>query len=151
MKQFSSRRSWSACQVLRRVSLRLRTEGSLFVHVVGYEFKVTMCPSSASSFQPFGQPGDEAPRASRDLVPCPLPFPECTLQDAAALKGKSRSVRSRIRHSASLREWANEGVTTINELADDVLSTVKRLATDAAMDNMTERSTRDATLMASLR
>ena len=87
------------------------------MHVVGYDFKATMCPPSACSFQPLGRPGDEASRAARDLVPCPLPFPECTLHNAAALKGKSRSVRSRIRHSASLREWANEGVTTINELA----------------------------------
>ena len=96
--------------MLRRVSLRLRTEGEFLVHVVDYELKVAMCPPSASVFQPLGQLGDEVPRASRDLVPCPLPFPRCTLQDAAVLKGKSRSVAVDGIVSAALLHMAAEQI-----------------------------------------
>ena len=46
-----------------------------------------------------------------------LGFPADPLPDAAALRGKSRSVRARIRHSAVCKKWANEAVVTISELS----------------------------------
>ena len=63
-------------------------------------------------------PGDsDLLRASRELLPCPAPFPDRYIPDAFAIEGKCRTVRARIKHSASLGEWANEAVFTINELA----------------------------------
>ena len=64
-------------------------------------------------------PAPSAPlreRVARDLLPCPLPFSGGALPDAQGLSSKSRAVRSRLRRTASSREWADEAVATLNEL-----------------------------------
>ena len=51
--------------------------------------------------------GDAGQPVSKELFPCPLPFPGVGAFDHAAVKSCSRSVRSRLRSRLANQEWAN--------------------------------------------
>ena len=59
---------------------------------------------------------DDDQRISKELLPCPLPFPGVGAFDHAAVKSCSRSVRSRLRSRLANQEWANSAVQTLNEV-----------------------------------
>ena len=56
-------------------------------------------------------------RPPRDILPCVLPYPSAADVAVANLSGLSRSVRSRLKKSAGWRQWANQGVDSLNCLA----------------------------------
>ena len=55
-------------------------------------------------------------RLARELLPCPLPYGAGGSADSASLQGMCRAVRARVRKTASVQEWADAGVATMNEL-----------------------------------
>ena len=53
---------------------------------------------------------------ARDLLPCPLPFPEVAGAEVVTAEGVSRAVRSRLRRKAGWMSWANDAVRSMNEM-----------------------------------
>eukprot|EP00974_Lingulodinium_polyedra_P092739 8984731-Lingulodinium_polyedra.AAC.1 len=63
------------------------------------------------------RPGDRgvggARPVARELLPCPLPFPEAAV--ARATPDVCRSVRARLHRKLAWQRWANDGVQALSE------------------------------------
>ena len=52
----------------------------------------------------------------RELLPCPLPFPDAELGEGSPVFSTSRAVQSRVRRRLACQVWTNEAVKTLNQL-----------------------------------